>query len=389
MTYLLAKILFLLVIAALLGAWFARWWLRRHYEDVTSDYLRLTTEGLSWRKAFEDKLAQRPEPDLNPILARLGAVEQAVKAITIPAAVDLTATTQRLGALESAIKAIAIPPAVDLTATTQRLGALESAIKAIAIPPAVDLTATTQRLGALESAIKAIAIPPAVDLTATTQRLGALESAVKAIAIPPAVDLTATTQRLGALESAVKAIAIPPAVDLTATTQRLGALESAVKAIAIPPPANLVPTTERLDALERAVRAIVIPAPVNVDLQPLMLKLESLQKAPPMAAPPASAPAAPGGPVVRAGSKNLLAHAAFGKPDDLQQIHGVKTVMEKMLHGIGVYYFWQIAEWTPADVVHADAQLTAFKGRIERDSWVQQAKSLEALPGSARKPENL
>jgi hypothetical protein len=63
--------------------------------------------------------------------------------------------------------------------------------------------------------------------------------------------------------------------------------------------------------------------------------------------------------------------------------------MEKMLHDIGVCYFWQIAEWTPVDVVHADAQLKAFHGRIARDGWVAQAKDFTGRAESVRRPANL
>jgi predicted flap endonuclease-1-like 5' DNA nuclease len=89
---------------------------------------------------------------------------------------------------------------------------------------------------------------------------------------------------------------------------------------------------------------------------------------------------------VRNGSRNLLARAAYGKPDDLKQIKGVANVLEKMLHDIGVYYFWQIAEWGAKDVQHADEQLQAFKGRISRDEWVKQSKSFAKLASSARRP---
>ena len=61
-------------------------------------------------------------------------------------------------------------------------------------------------------------------------------------------------------------------------------------------------------------------------------------------------------------------------------------VLEKMLHKIGVYYFWQIAEWNAKDVAHANDQLAAFKGRISRDEWVQQSVRLARSPGAARKP---
>ena len=90
---------------------------------------------------------------------------------------------------------------------------------------------------------------------------------------------------------------------------------------------------------------------------------------------------------MRAGSRNLLSHAGYGKPDNLQLIKGVAGVMEKMMHDIGVFYFWQIAEWTPADVAHADAQLTAFKGRIDRDDWTRQAVKFAKLKESAVKPD--
>ena len=63
-----------------------------------------------------------------------------------------------------------------------------------------------------------------------------------------------------------------------------------------------------------------------------------------------------------------------------------KVAIERLLHRVGVFYFWQIAEWSAADVAHVDAQLTAFKGRIARDRWIPQARELAELPESARKP---
>jgi predicted flap endonuclease-1-like 5' DNA nuclease len=89
---------------------------------------------------------------------------------------------------------------------------------------------------------------------------------------------------------------------------------------------------------------------------------------------------------VREGSKNLLSHAGHGRPDDLKQIKGVKRVLERTLHKVGVYYFWQIAEWSPEDVKHVDSVLPAFKGRIERDRWVTQANELSTKPTAAKPP---
>ncbi len=61
--------------------------------------------------------------------------------------------------------------------------------------------------------------------------------------------------------------------------------------------------------------------------------------------------------------------------DDLKQISGVGPQLEEKLHGFGVYQFAQIAEWGQEQVAAFDSLLN-FKGRIERDDWIGQAKSL-------------
>ncbi|MES9864612.1 MAG: hypothetical protein ABW157_04655 [Candidatus Thiodiazotropha sp. LLP2] len=62
-------------------------------------------------------------------------------------------------------------------------------------------------------------------------------------------------------------------------------------------------------------------------------------------------------------------------PDDLKKIKGIGAVLEKKLHGIGVSSFKQIANWDQADIEGFSEQLS-FKGRIEREAWVEQAKAL-------------
>ena len=61
--------------------------------------------------------------------------------------------------------------------------------------------------------------------------------------------------------------------------------------------------------------------------------------------------------------------------DDLTRISGVGKVLVGKLNDAGVTSFKQIAELTPEDVVALDDKLS-FKGRIERDNWIQQAKDL-------------
>lgn len=65
--------------------------------------------------------------------------------------------------------------------------------------------------------------------------------------------------------------------------------------------------------------------------------------------------------------------APDGAADDLKKISGVGPALEKKLHAFGVTQFAQIAAFTKEDIDKLDEALS-FKGRIERDDWVSQAK---------------
>ncbi|MGY6548735.1 MAG: NADH:ubiquinone oxidoreductase [Roseinatronobacter sp.] len=96
-----------------------------------------------------------------------------------------------------------------------------------------------------------------------------------------------------------------------------------------------------------------------------------------VAAPAASADAEP---VQIEGTKPEMLSAPAGDADDLKQITGVGPVLEGKLNEMGVFHFWQIAGWSDSEVVWVDGFLN-FKGRIERDDWIGQAKKLaEARP---------
>ncbi|MDH3668424.1 MAG: 50S ribosomal protein L21 [Paracoccaceae bacterium] len=73
---------------------------------------------------------------------------------------------------------------------------------------------------------------------------------------------------------------------------------------------------------------------------------------------------------------NLL-DAPKGEADDLRKISGVGPKLVEKLNANGVFHFWQIAEWGPSDIAYMDDQLS-FKGRIERDNWIEQAKDFAA-----------
>lgn len=71
----------------------------------------------------------------------------------------------------------------------------------------------------------------------------------------------------------------------------------------------------------------------------------------------------------------VLTGARGGKADDLKRLKGVGPKLEGTLNELGFYHFDQIANWTPEHVAWVDGRLK-FKGRIERDGWIAQAKVL-------------
>ena len=80
--------------------------------------------------------------------------------------------------------------------------------------------------------------------------------------------------------------------------------------------------------------------------------------------------------------------------DDLEEIVGVGPVLARLLHRHGVHTFRQVALWTAEDIRRIDAFLHDFHGRIRRDHWVRQARTLhrrhhgESLGSARARPGN-
>jgi predicted flap endonuclease-1-like 5' DNA nuclease len=285
MGLLLAKTLGLMLVAAACGAWFAYWWFRRNYQDVTLEYTHWREEWDAWRHAFEERLAARPPADLTPLSEQVAAVDAAVRDIHIPKPPDLAPVL-------SAVAAIPLPQRVDLNPVLSRLESVEKRLGELLLREPADLEPVLGQLAVLQSRLDGRHAAPAA-APAPAQASAEAEPA----AAPTATDDVAEILTLTAPDE-------PPAVS------------------------------------------------------------------------------------VREGSRNLLSHAGHGRPDDLTRIKGVKRVMERTLHDVGVFYFWQIAEWSPQDVEHMHDILPEFKGRIERDEWVEQAGELAGEPDAAPPPEH-
>jgi small subunit ribosomal protein S2 len=75
------------------------------------------------------------------------------------------------------------------------------------------------------------------------------------------------------------------------------------------------------------------------------------------------------------GAPKPIFTAPEGEPDDLKRITGVGPVLEQKLRDLGVTRFDQIANFTEEDVEKIDSALN-IKGRVAKDNWVGQARSL-------------
>ena len=71
----------------------------------------------------------------------------------------------------------------------------------------------------------------------------------------------------------------------------------------------------------------------------------------------------------------LAASDTDAPQDKLTNIKGIGPVLEKKLHGLGITSFSQIAAWSAADIEKVSGHLS-FKGRIQKEGWVEQAANL-------------
>ena len=140
-----------------------------------------------------------------------------------------------------------------------------------------------------------------------------------------------------------------------------------------------------LHGLVSAVIGLIALLAAGYLFPPLFCTGREAPPAEPVAPTPAATSAAPVMPEVTPaaapeepedqGRPPKLYGAAPDNVDDLKAISGVGPALEKKLNDLGVYRYEQIASWSEADVAWVDEKLK-FRGRIERDNWVKQARDL-------------
>lgn len=338
MIYLLAKYTLLFLLAAVLGFVLGYWFSRRNMEDVSESFEDLRkannrSDDANWDRLWGQlkAISEPKETDFSELHARLDGVTNAVAQIPKPKPVDIQPVVDNLYKIESDIKAIPVPEkpaAIDFSPVMGKIEALQAAVRSIPRQEPqreVDLAPLQSQLNALQKEIQRI--PPAK--------------------FPEAVDLAPVTTQLNLLDQRVKSISRAPSIDLGPVDRRLKAIEVEIKILG-----------KRLPRQEGRKR-------LTTDEFRDMTTTTSRNE------------------------PRILKAALYGKKDNLRLISGIGPKLENLLNKNGVFYFWQVAEWSNRDIHIMDERLDAFKGRIGRDNWVEQAGQLRRDPSAAKMPADI
>jgi predicted flap endonuclease-1-like 5' DNA nuclease len=63
--------------------------------------------------------------------------------------------------------------------------------------------------------------------------------------------------------------------------------------------------------------------------------------------------------------------------DELTRIKGLGPKAATVLNGLGIHRYAQLADLNAAQAAELDSRMGAFRGRIQRDRWIDQARFLE------------
>ncbi len=215
-----------------------------------------------------------------------------------------------------------------------------------------------------------------------------VEAAPPAVASKPA---KAKAAPKAAAAAPVPLISTPAAPKAKPAKASLAKAAPAKAAPAAKPPKPPKPATAKSQPVAPAAKA-----PTFGTARSAVPKVGATPVPPPAAPPPVAARPAPAKPAAaKAKAAPAKAKAASTAPapapaaaDDLTLIKGIGPVNARKLRDHGVTSFAQIAAWKKADVVAAEAYLE-FDGRIAREDWIGQAKTLAkgrkpAKPGSGK-----
>lgn len=363
---------------------------------------------------------QPPEVDLRPIETRLSKLEELLetqdqKEAFAALATDVSLINAELESMSGGITTVSS----DIARVSGDVSTVSEALNRLQIPEAPDLDPIHNRLADIDASLMDRFALVQESISATTPlndaliaTLAAIESDLDVVASRRGPDLEPLFAQLASLDTSVSTIRneLRGQTRLETLERRLVSIQDAVQN----PPSTEV-TREDLTALEDRLTSIEYGitalhhmlrgrgdvARGNADHETPRARAEAANyEARTAARTTRSLPAVETQAQVARKAEaiakarrpddqaNLLTHAAFGEGDDLAQIVGVGPILTELLHDVGVFYFWQIAEWSDEDIDYVDEKLLHFKGRIQRDDWVGQARALSELPGAAQRPES-
>ena len=297
MLFLIAKIVFLSLAAALFGAWLMYWWMSNRQEDVTESYSELKShadgvlkraEDLPTRTDLEDGVASLTSridnvqiPDLDPVRARLTSIEHAVSNITLPET-DLSPVSERLQYLEAQIS----KPDPNFEHLHSRVTGLEESLNYISNAvaqinlPEPDLSPVNARLDNLEHAVNGIQIPD-VDLGPIHSSLALLELGIEGLDFP-STNLDPVHDHIRTLDA--KLIELSERIDnarksdIEVLTSRIASLSATLSGLKIP---EVEPALEhvhaKLNKLEGQITDIGATPHFETDLSPVLLQMDRLE----------------------------------------------------------------------------------------------------------------
>lgn len=315
--------------------------------------------------------------DMDAIFGRFTTISTAIGAVRSP---DLAPLQQRLSEIHAAVANIRVP---DVAPIQARLGEVQASIANIPQPNLQPLHAS---LADLEAFVVALDKPPQ-DLGPLLNRLSALDAALVRVQaeVRDAQALKPIDRRLAGIEEAIGSM---PGPDLSPVVGAVRAIDNR---------RDLVAMENRLTAIEYGLAAVHHMLRSRADALVQRADASDVRAAPPLhVVRPPESQAAPARPEREADpinafrrandEANLLSEPAFGPPDDLEAIDGVGPMLRALLHDLGVYYFWQVAEWTPQEIDWVESKLMHFRGRIRRDDWVGHARVLALSPTAVKRP---
>ena len=344
--------------------------------------------------------------DLNPLENQLSTLKADIANLPTPARpadLDLSAVTRKIEALESLVNRSATntQKALDLSPMYNRLEQLEILIKdgsESTVNIAKQLMPLGNKLAGLEKHLAQLErTTNSLNFESVRSRLDGIKSDMNLLIDnkhSESLSVDSVDKRLSLLsnelteikhiQAATQAKTAPLEKGLSDISAEIVKSRKSLTPESLQPVVDLAPVAERLDRMESLLtgnehRQLDQITPIDEKLSHIQAQLSALNSMSLKSRPGPSNTGPSIGP-------KLLSRAEFGRKDKLQEITGIGPKLERTLNRLGVYYYWQIAAWDKRDIRAVDANLETFRGRIERDDWVRQAKQLRKGLHAAAQP---